>query len=41
LREIEERLITNELMDQQETHDKREKQVLELAAVTAIAEGRG
>jgi DNA-directed RNA polymerase subunit omega len=41
LREIEGRLITNELMDLQETQDKREKQVLELAAVTAIAEGRG
>lgn len=41
LREIEEGLITNELMDVQERQAKHEKQAAELAAVAAIAEGRG
>ena len=41
LREIEERLITNELMDVQDSQAKHDKQVAELAAVAAIAEGRG
>ena len=41
LREIEENLITNELMDVQDRQEKHEKQAAELAAVAAIAEGRG
>jgi len=41
LREIEEGLLTSELMDNQDLLEKREKQVEELAAVAAIAEGRG
>jgi len=41
LREIEENLITNELMDIQDRQEKHEKQAAELAAVAAIAEGRG
>ena len=41
LREIEEELITNELMDVQDRQEKNEKQAAELAAVAAIAEGRG
>ena len=41
LREIEERLITNELMDMQDSQAKHDKQIAELAAVAAIAEGRG
>ncbi|WP_413700730.1 DNA-directed RNA polymerase subunit omega [Psychromonas sp. KJ10-10] len=41
LREIEENLITNELMDVQDRQERHEKQVAELAAVAAIAEGRG
>ena len=41
LREIEENLITNELMDIKDRQEKHEKQAAELAAVAAIAEGRG
>jgi DNA-directed RNA polymerase subunit omega len=41
LREIEENLITNELMDIQDRQERHEKQAAELAAVAAIAEGRG
>jgi DNA-directed RNA polymerase subunit omega len=41
LREIEEGLITNELMDSQDLQEKHERQVEGLAAVAAIAEGRG
>lgn len=41
LREIEENLITNELMDIQDRQEQHEKQAAELAAVAAIAEGRG
>ncbi|WP_028868173.1 DNA-directed RNA polymerase subunit omega [Psychromonas arctica] len=41
LREIEENLITNELMDIQDRQERHEKQAAELAAVAAIAEGHG
>ena len=41
LREIEENLITNELMDIQDRQERHEKQAAELAAVAAIADGRG
>ena len=41
LREIEENLITNEIMDIQDRQERHEKQAAELAAVAAIAEGRG
>ena len=41
LREIEERLITNELMDIQDSQEKHDRQIAEFAAVAAIAEGRG
>ena len=41
LREIEEQLITNELMDVQDSQEKHDRQIAELAAVAAIAEGRG
>lgn len=41
LREIEENLITNDLMDVQDRQERHEKQAAELAAVAAIAEGRG
>ncbi len=41
LREIEENLITNELMDAQERQEQQEQDAAQLAAVAAIAEGRG
>ncbi|MCK5818527.1 MAG: DNA-directed RNA polymerase subunit omega [Psychromonas sp.] len=41
LREIEEGLITNELMNHQDSKEKHEKQVQGLAAVVAIAKGHG
>ena len=40
LREIEEKLISNELMDEQEQQERNERHAAELAAVSAVAEGR-
>ena len=41
LREIEENLITNDLMDAQDRQEQQEQDAAQLAAVAAIAEGRG
>lgn len=40
LREIEEGLITSQIMDLRERHEQQEQEAAELQAVTAIAEGR-
>lgn len=40
LREIEEGLITEEIMDAQEMQEQKEREASELAAVAAIAEGK-
>lgn len=40
LREIEEGLITNQILDVRERHEQHEQEAAELQAVTAIAEGR-
>lgn len=41
LREIEEGLITNELMDAGDRQEQQEHEAQQIAAVAAIAEGRG
>ncbi len=40
LREIEEGLITNQILDVRERQEQQEQEAAELQAVTAIAEGR-
>ncbi|EAB3660199.1 DNA-directed RNA polymerase subunit omega [Salmonella enterica] len=40
LREIEEGLINNQILDVRERQDQQEQEAAELQAVTAIAEGR-
>ncbi|HHX7899834.1 TPA: DNA-directed RNA polymerase subunit omega [Escherichia coli] len=40
LREIEEGLINNQILDVRERQEQREQEAAELQAVTAIAEGR-
>ncbi|EAB5457026.1 DNA-directed RNA polymerase subunit omega [Salmonella enterica] len=40
LREIEEGLINNQILDVRERQEQQEQEVAELQAVTAIAEGR-
>ncbi len=40
LREIEEGLITNQILDVRDRQEQQEQEVAELQAVTAIAEGR-
>lgn len=40
LREIEEGLITNQILDSRERQEQQEQETAELQAVTAIAEGR-
>ena len=40
LREIEEGLINNQILDVRERQEKQEQEAAELQAVTAIAEGR-
>lgn len=40
LREIEEGLITNQILDVRERQEQQEQQAAEIQAVTAIAEGR-
>lgn len=40
LREIEEGLITNQILDVREHQEQKEQEAAELQAVTAIAEGR-
>ncbi|EBB2518092.1 DNA-directed RNA polymerase subunit omega [Escherichia coli] len=40
LREIEEGLINNQILDVRERHEQQEQEAAELQAVTAIAEGR-
>ncbi len=40
LREIEEGLITNQILDIRERQEQQEQEAAELQAVTAIAEGR-
>ncbi|BDH43984.1 DNA-directed RNA polymerase subunit omega [Salmonella enterica subsp. enterica serovar Choleraesuis] len=40
LREIEEGLITNQILDSRERQEQQEQEAAELQAVTAIAEGR-
>ena len=40
LREIEEGLITNQILDLRERQEQQEQEAAELQAVTAIAEGR-
>lgn len=40
LREIEEGLINNQILDVRERQEKKEQEAAELQAVTAIAEGR-
>ena len=41
LREIEEGLISNEFMDAQDRQDLQEQEAAEMAAVSALTEGRG
>ena len=41
LREIEEGLISNEFMDAQDRQDLQEQEAAEMAAVSAMTEGRG
>ncbi|EEQ10331.1 DNA-directed RNA polymerase subunit omega [Yersinia mollaretii ATCC 43969] len=40
LREIEEGLITNQILDVRERQEQQEQEAAEIQAVTAIAEGR-
>ncbi|MCT9872315.1 DNA-directed RNA polymerase subunit omega, partial [Paenarthrobacter aurescens] len=40
LREIEEGLITNQILDVRDRQEQQEQEAAELQAVTAIAEGR-
>ena len=40
LREIEEGLVTNQILDVRDRQEQREQEAAELQAVTAIAEGR-
>jgi len=40
LREIEEGLITNQILDERDRQEQQEQEAAELQAVTAIAEGR-
>ena len=40
LREIEEGLVTNQILDVRERQEQQEQEAAELQAVTAIAEGR-
>ena len=40
LREIEEGLVTNQILDVRESQEQQEQEAAELQAVTAIAEGR-
>ena len=41
IQQIEENLITNDLMDAQDRQEQQEQDAAQLAAVAAIAEGRG
>ena len=41
LREIEEGMISNEFMDAQDRQDLQEQEAAEMAAVSALTEGRG
>ena len=41
LRELEEGLISNEFMDAQDRQDLQEQEAAEMAAVSALTEGRG
>ena len=41
LREIEEGLISNEFMDAQDRQDLQEQEAAEMAAVSALTDGRG